>query len=411
MMALMPIDEALRQLLAQATTRGVETLPTEEALGRVLAHQVLAPKAYPFEDNSAMDGYAVLAGNGPWHVVGESAAGAPFEGSINADQAVRIFTGGVVPKGANTILIQENCERDGELVKTDQPLKAGRHIRRLGSDFEAGAHLIDQGVSLKGSDLSALVGLGLSEVTCHRRPRVAIFSTGDEVVPLGSKRQIGQVYDSNALFLRHAALQSGADIIKVGHLDDDRAQVDQALRHVIDHADLVLLSGGVSVGDHDHIGSALSDLCGGLTFYKVCMKPGKPVAAAQVGDCTLLGLPGNPASTMVSFELFARPMIKALSGAANPHRTLRLARGLKPLKAAGTRVEFLRATLCAEGLIPKARQGSGDLSSLLTVDALIYRPANAAETSAGDLQPYLALEGPDCGTAPEAQWDHLKSQV
>jgi len=407
----MPIDEALRRLLAQATTTGVETLRTEEALGRVLARDVISPTAYPFEDNSAMDGYAVLAGTGPWDVVGESAAGAPFEGSINADQAVRIFTGGVVPKGANTILIQENCERDGALVKTGQPPQAGRHIRRLGSDLEAGAQVMVQGSSLRGSDLSALAGLGLGQVTCHRRPRVAIFSTGDEVIPLGSKRQKGQVYDSNALFLRHAVQQSGADIIHVDHLADDRAQVDQALRQVIDHADLVLLSGGVSVGDHDHIGSALSALCGGLNFYKVCMKPGKPVAAAKAGGCTLLGLPGNPASTMVSFELFARPMIKALSGSATPHRTLRLARGLERLKAAGTRVEFLRAELCVEGVTPKARQGSGDLSSLLTVDALIYRPANAAETSAGDLQPYLALEGPDCGTAPEAQWDHLKSQV
>ena len=403
-MGLMPIDQALNRLLEKVLKLEAEWVPTQHALNRVLAQTLFAPKAYPFEDNSAMDGYALQAGAGPWTIIGESAAGARFDGIVQANQAVRIFTGGVVPEGADSILIQEDgCVNDKQLITT-VTIRMGQHIRHSGSDLNPGQQLIAAGEVLRSSDLSALAGLGIEQIKCTRKPRITIFSTGDELIPLGQPRQTGQIYDSNALHLTHAAEAAGAQVIHCAHLTDDRQMIDRALNNQIIDSDLILLSGGVSVGDHDHVSAALSAIGGKLTFYKVAMKPGKPVAAAGVNNCTLLGLPGNPASTMVSFELFARPVIRRLLGANQIHRSLYKAPCLKPLPAGGKRHEFLRAKQTTEGLIPNDRQGSGDLSSLLQVDALVFRPALAPPCVAGQTQAYLRLTGPDCGHGPEAQW-------
>ena len=197
---------------------------------------------------------------------------------------------------------------------------------------------------------------------------------------------------------------AGARVIHCGHLPDDRQLIDRALSDRVKDSDLILLSGGVSVGDHDHVTAALNAIGGQLTFYKVSMKPGKPVAAARVRQCTLLGLPGNPASTMVSFEIFARPVIKKLLGSSRLHRFLDKAPCLKSLCAGRKRHEFLRAKLSAEGVTPHDRQGSGDLSSLLQVDALIFRPAQSPPCSAGQTLAYFRLSGPDSELSPEAQW-------
>ncbi len=403
-MALMPIDEALQRLLEGLDARGSEPVALASAQGRVLAEGPRAAEAFPFEANSAMDGYALRAGPGPWRVIGESAAGHPFAGEVGAGEAVRIFTGAVVPKGANTVLIQEHAERQGEHLATQNPPEQGRHIRAAGSDLCADQELLAAGDRLDAPALSALAGLGLTQVRCNRRPKLMLFATGDELQEPGTKRAPGQIFESNGLYLRLASQLAGADVLEVAQLPDQRAAIDDALSHAVEAADLVLLSGGVSVGDHDLVGRAINELAGGLTFYKVRMKPGKPVAAARRAHCTLLGLPGNPASTLVSFELFARPAIMRLSGSTTPHRRLSFAPCALPLRAGGNRCEFLRARLDDTGLMPHPRQGSGDLSSLLGVDALIMRPIDAPATQAGQTLPYLALHGPGSGLAPEAQW-------
>jgi molybdopterin molybdotransferase len=403
-MALMPIDQALDRLLDGLQPLASERIDLESACARVMAQPVTAPCAYPFEDNSAMDGYALEAGPGPWRVVGESAAGHPFDGNVLAGQAVRIFTGAVVPAGTDTILIQEEAQQTGDqLVALSTPTK-GRHIRRSGSDLQTGQRLLAQGQTLDAAALSALAGLGLTQVDCRRQPRLVIFATGDELQRPGTTRRHGQIYESNGAYLHLAARLAGAEVLRVAQLPDRRAAIDTALQQAIEDADLVLLSGGVSVGDHDLVGVALKELAGDLTFYKVAMKPGKPVAAARLQHCTLLGLPGNPASTLVSFEIFARPVIRTLAGSSTPHRRLATAPCQTTLSAGGSRSEFLRARLGDHGLLPHNRQGSGDLSSLLGVDALVMRPSQAPPSLVGDQLPYLALSGPGSSLAPEAQW-------
>lgn len=406
-MGLMPIDQALSQLLGSVAVLDDEWVPINAAFGRVVSQPVAAPTAYPFDDNSAMDGYALKAGPGPWTIIGESAAGSAFHGEVQANQAVRIFTGGVVPQGADSILIQEDASVQGSQLNSTVTIRHGQHIRSRGSDLQEGQLLIEKGQTVKGSDLSALAGLGIEQLKCVRQPRVTIFSTGDELIELGQPRKTGQVYDSNALHLKHVVRAAGAQVVYCNRLADDRQEIDRALNQQINDSDLILLSGGVSVGDHDHVTAALRAIGGHLTFYKVAMKPGKPVAATRVKRSIVLGLPGNPASTVVSFELFARPIIKRLLGASLLHRSLYQAPCLRSLPAGGKRHEFLRARQSAAGIIPNERQGSGDLSSLLQVDALIFRPAHAPACSAGQNQYYLRLSGPDSARPPEAQWVNL----
>lgn len=406
-MALLSIDRALELLLEPVSPKEEESVAVSLALGRILSAGVRAPCAYPHEANSAMDGYALAAGDGPWSVVGEAAAGKLFDRAVREHQAVRIFTGGVLPEGTDSVLIQENAHRQGEQLSSIAPLIKGQHVRAAGSDLREGDLLTAAGEPLTPSDLAALGGLGIQTVRCHRAPRVAIISTGDEVIPLGRSRQAGQVFNSNALFLEQAARQAGGAIIESLHLRDHRADVDRALDRITQQADLVLLSGGVSVGDHDHVGAALRARTDALMFYKVRMKPGKPVIAAQCGGCVVLGLPGNPASTMVSFELFARPVIRAMQGARRLHRTLYSAPCEASLPGGRQRHELLRAQLTHGRLSVHARQGSGDLSSLLGVNALVARPAHCDALPAGAPALYLALFGPDATQPPEAQWEKI----
>ena len=403
-MGLLPIDQALLQLLDPVTAVSDEWVPTFHTLGRTLSEPIEAPEAFPFDHNSAMDGYALKAGSGPWTIVGESAAGSPYGVSLDSNEAVRIFTGGVVPQGADSIVIQEDALIEGRLLTSATPVRLGQHIRHRGSDLAKGEVLLTRGATVKLPDLGTLAGLGIERLKCTRQPRVSIYSTGDELIPLGHTRKAGQVYDSNALQLRHAVEAAGAQVVHCSHLTDDRQLIDDTLKRREVDSDLIILSGGVSVGDHDHVAKALRAVAGELRFYKVAMKPGKPVAATQINECIVLGLPGNPASALVSFEVFARPVIKTLLGANRVHRSLNVAPCPVALPAGGKRHEFLRARLGANQVTPNTRQGSGDLSSLLQADALIFRPARAPASNAGQNQAYLSLSGCDHDYPPEAQW-------
>ena len=408
-MALIPIDEALALLMDGVKPLPTEAVPVADAVGRFLSDAVSSPVAFPFESNSAMDGYALRAEAGPWRVIGESAAGKPFGGRLEGNEAVRIFTGAVVPDGADTVLMQENAERDGEALIATQGPELGRHIRHAGSDITVGQPLLDAGQRLRPLDTGAMAGLGFSTLPCHRRPRVIVFSTGDELRPAGAQLESGQIYESNGVQLAATATAAGAEVIARYHLPDQRAVIDEALVDAVQRADVVLLSGGVSVGDHDHVGAALAALCGGLEFHKVRMKPGKPVAAGRSGNCTLIGLPGNPASAAVAFELFARPVLRTLLGDKRPHRRVLVRKAGADLKASGARAEFLRGRWSGGQITATTRQGSGDLSSLTGVNAFIVRPPNSDPVQAGDEVFCMPLFGRGDANPPEAQWAALES--
>jgi len=408
-MALIPIDEALGLLMEGVVPLPAEAVPVADAAGRFLSEAVTSPVAFPFENNSAMDGYALRADQGPWRVIGESAAGKPFGGRLGDNEAIRIFTGAVVPEGADTVLMQENAKRDGDLLQATQGPELGRHIRHAGSDIEVGQPLLDAGQRLRPLDTGAMAGLGYGTLPCHRRPRVIVFSTGDELRPAGTELASGQIYESNGVQLAATAAAAGAEVIARYHLPDQRAVIDEALADAVKRADVVLLSGGVSVGDHDHVGAALDALCGGLEFHKVRMKPGKPVAAGRCGDCTLIGLPGNPASAAVAFELFARPVLRTLLGDRRPHRRVLVRTAGADLKASGPRAEFQRGRWSGGTITGTKRQGSGDLSSLTGVNAFIVRPPNSEPVKAGEPVFCMPLFGRGDANPPEAQWAALES--
>ena len=398
-MAALAIDAALNALLSGLTALEAETVAAAASYQRFAAGPLLSPSDYPFENNSAMDGFALDQAScpGPWRLCGEAAAGSPFVGGLQRGEAVRIFTGAVVPDGADSVLIQENAKRQGDQLFAEQPVALGAHIRAAGSDLSAGDQIVAAGRRLAPGDIAAITSLGITELQVHKRPRVTILATGDELISAGRTRQRGQVYESNGAMLAAACTGAGAEVVKSARLADDRA---------IATSDLVLLSGGVSVGDHDHVGAVLAEICGGLHFAKVRMKPGKPVASGRVDGTTLLGLPGNPASSAVAFALFARPLLGLLGGNPRPHRQLHMLPVTDPLPKAGWRSEFWRAGR-RDGMVhPNARQGSGDLSSLLAADLLIMRPAKAPASPAGALHPCLRLGSDDPGSelGPEAQW-------
>jgi molybdopterin molybdotransferase len=411
-MAALAIDAALDALLGGLRALDAEALPLTACHRRIAARPLCSPADFPFEDNSAMDGYALDQSScpGPWRLLGEAAAGRPFPGRLQRGEAVRIFTGAVVPEGADSILIQENGRRHGDAVFAEQPVQLGRHIRAAGSDLTAGDVIVAAGRRLGPGDIAAIASLGISEVWVHKRPVVTIFATGDELIGAAGERRRGEVFESNTAMLAAACAGIGAEVARTDRLGDDHAAIKAAISAAALDSDLVLLSGGVSVGDHDHVGAVLAELCGGLAFAKVQMKPGKPVASGRIGATTLLGLPGNPASSAVAFELFARPLLAVLGGDPRPHRQLHLLPVANALPAAGWRSEFWRANF-TDGIVrAKARQGSGDLTSLLAVDLLIMRPAEAPASEAGALHPCLRLSGddPGCADGPEAQWAKLR---
>ncbi|MCB9523889.1 MAG: molybdopterin molybdotransferase MoeA [Myxococcales bacterium] len=396
--------QALKSILQRVGPLEAERVPLLDAVDRVLAEPVVADRLLPAWDNSAMDGYAVrhadLLRGGALPVVGEIAAGCTDEIPLPPGKALRIFTGAAMPPGADTVLMQEDAQvGEAGLVATELPAP-GANIRKAGSDVQPGQTVIEPGRPLTPGDVGLLAALGRSQVTVVRRPVVAIVSTGDELRPIDAAELArGQIRNSNAWMLAAAVKALGGVPRIVPVVPDDRDAVDQALFHAT-RADALLTTGGVSVGDHDHVGHALRELAGpDFAFWKVAIKPGKPLLFCTVGHCAVFGLPGNPVSAGVTFELFARPALLRLMGHTRVVRRAVPAVLDAPLPGAKGRQIYARATLReVDGALhvdPSRTQSSGALSSLAAADCLVITPPNTPAKGAGEAVQVLRLDVDD----------------
>jgi molybdopterin molybdotransferase len=393
MSALLPFAAALDRLLAGVAPLAAETVPIDQCAGRVMAEPVVARLTQPPFPASAMDGYAIRWADlrQPWRVVGESAAGRGWAGHVAPGEAVRIFTGAPLPDGADTVVVQEEVARDGPLARLtgEGPRALGAHIRAIGQDFASGDMLITAGTRLTPPHLGLAAAAGHGKLTVIRRPRVTLIATGDELVPPGADPGPGQIVSSNPAMLAAVLRWAGADVDDPGLIKDDRAALANAL--LASDGDLILTIGGASVGDHDLVVPVLRDLGAELDFWKIALRPGKPLLAGRLGERKLIGLPGNPVSAFVTALLFAVPLVARLAGRNHdlPMERLPLA---VPLPANGMRRDHLRARRSAGGAEPFARQDSALLSVLATANLLIIREAGAPAAAAGELVDCIALD-------------------
>ena len=408
--ALLSLDEALPQLLAQAQALGrTQSVSTFEADGRVLAQDVIAALQVPPQDNSSMDGYAVCAADcaqagAVLHVTQRIPAGTHGT-QLNAGEAARIFTGAPIPPGADAVVMQEDCEAlDGEQVKVNKAVPAGQWIRRSGEDVTRGATVLSHGTRLTPAELGLAASIGLAQLQVSARPRVALFSTGDELVMPGDvapeAMPAGAIYNSNRFFLRAMLQRLGCEVTDLGIVPDQRDATIAALRDAAQHHDLILTSGGVSVGEEDHIKPAVESL-GELNLWQLAIKPGKPFAYGKVnrdGDidrkgnaCHFMGLPGNPVSSFVTFLLLVRPFLLTLQGVTKTDMTRTEMTANFDWPRADKRREFLRVKRNAQGgldLFPS--QSSGVLTSAVWGDGVVDNPAGQT-ISKGDTVRFISF--------------------
>jgi molybdopterin molybdotransferase len=379
------IDDARATLLAAVRPLPATEVAVGDALGLVLAEDVTAAHDVPSFANSAMDGYALRAApaGSRLRVVGESRAGAPFASSVGPGEAVRISTGAALPAGADGVLQIELIDVDGDAVVVREAVEPGRNLRGPGEDLRAGAVVLRAGTALGPAELGVAIGAGRAAVRCARRPRVAVITTGDELVPAGGPLAPGQIHDSNGPMLSALARRAGAEVLPAGHAGDDLAATRAVIAGALEAADLVVLAGGVSVGPHDHVKPALEQLGVRELLWRVALRPGKPTWMGEREGTLVLGLPGNPVSAYVTFLLFARPALAALQGG-----DARVPRTSATLGVAVTRHpdrdECVRVRRAPDGTVhPTGPQGSHVLSSLLGADALAIVPRGTGELPAG----------------------------
>jgi molybdopterin molybdotransferase len=391
-MSLLPVAEAQTRLLALATLPPIETVPLVDAAGRWAASDIVARRTQPAADLSTMDGYAIRFADlpGPWRVIGESRAGAGFAGVIERGQAARIFTGAPVPDGADTILVQEEATRDGEtlLLSGEGPPHRGSSIRAKGGDFGEGAVLVAACERLTPGRIAAAAMGGHGSIDVRRRPRVTLISTGDELVPPGERAEGVMLPASNGAMLQ-ALIGSATHVRDAGIVPDQLDALVAAFRQA--DADIIVTSGGASVGDHDLVRPALLEAGAELDFWRIAMRPGKPLLAGKLGDAIVLGLPGNPVSAFVTAQLFLLPLIAHLGGASAPMPRTEPAILDAALPAVGNRADYVRATLIGGRVIPLASQDSAALATLAIADALIVRPAGAAAAAVGETVDILRI--------------------
>ena len=392
-MSLLPIAEAQARIFASATPVATETVPIADAIGRWAAADVFARRTQPAADLSAMDGYAIRFTDlpGPWRVVGESAAGRPFARAVGAGEAARIFTGAALPAGTDTVLIQEEAARDGDTLALagEGPPRLGRNTRRRGLDFAEGDRLIAAGERLTPARLAVAATAGHGTLPVRRTVRVALVATGDELVPPGADTPGMALPESNRLMLRALLAGLPVEVIDLGILPDDLAVMTRAFAAV--DADLLVTTGGASVGDHDLVRPALEAAGGGIDFWRIALRPGKPMMAGRLGSAAVLGLPGNPVSAFVTAILFVRPLVAHLSGAVDPlPRTTKVTLG-EPLPANNDRTDYLRGEMREGRAFASTIQDSSMLLTLARSTCLIVRAGHAPAAVAGDSAEILDL--------------------
>ena len=389
---MLPFAEAQARVLALAVALPAERVAIDDAAGRVLAEDVLAPFDLPATDGSAMDGYAVrvadLVGDGPFvlAVRGESRAGGDVPALV-AGAACRIFTGATMPAGADAVVMQEDVTRVGEQVTLAKRPPPGAHVRRRGEDMAAGARALARGTRLAATHLSLAATCDRAWLEVARRPVVTVIGNGDELRAPGSPARAGSIPDSNSVAVRAMARAAGASVRVMSPTPDDRKKTEEAFDQALRATDLLVTSAGVSVGDHDLVRPALEAIGCTIELYKVAIKPGKPLTVGRRGGALILGLPGNPASAMVTFALFGVPLLRAMQGDARPVPSPLTARLASPIRHAPGRVAFVRATLAAPGgalvATPLGNQASGAATSMAEADGLVMVPPEGGDLAAG----------------------------
>ena len=401
-MALMPVAEALARVLAEAEPLAQEAAPLADACGRVLAADVTALRTQPPADVSAMDGYAVRAADVAkvpvgLKLVGEVAAGHPFQGAVGIGEAARIFTGGVLPPGADTIVIQENAAREGDTVVIAASSGKGKHVRLKGLDFQCGAVLLARDHRLTDRDLALAAAMNHPTVPVHRRPRVAVLATGDELVMPGATPGFGEIVYSNGYATMALARREGCEVVDLGIVPDRLPETVAAVQRARDiGADILVTSGGASVGDYDLVQKALAAEGLALSFWKVALRPGRPMMHGRLGAMHVLGLPGNPVSSYVCAVLFLVPLMRRLAGRSDIAPTLDVARLGCDLPANDERADYLRATLAPgpDGMpvaTPAPIQDSSMLTRLARADCLLIREPHAPAAKAGEACSIITL--------------------
>jgi molybdopterin molybdotransferase len=390
----MPVADALAAVLAGAEALPEEMVALDAAHHRVLARDLAALRTQPPRAMSAMDGYAVRAKDASQvaarlKVIGEVAAGRPFDTALQAGQAVRIFTGGVIPQGADAVVIQEDTVRDGDSIDITEAAIAGRHIRPAGVDFREGEVLLRAGRRLTDRDLSLAAGMNYPQLSVRRRPKVAVLATGDELVMPGSSPGPGQIVYSNGYALRAMARAEGAETVDLGIAADTVDATTDGIRRARDSgADILITTGGASVGDHDLVKQSLEAEGVAIAFWRIAMRPGKPMMHGRLGSMRVIGLPGNPVSAYVCGFLFMAPLIRALSGRSDVHHATEAAVLGRDLAANDLREDYLRARLeeRADRVLvatPVDHQDSSLLGNLAAARALVIRSPFAPAASAG----------------------------
>lgn len=403
-----PVADARAHILAACSpVRGTQRVPLRDALGRVLAADVISPVSVPPHDNSAMDGYAVrhadLSADGATRlfIVGQAFAGHGWAGEVAAGQAVRIMTGAVMPVGADTIVIQESAQLDGDAVIVPPGQKAGQHRRRAGEDLRRGEPALRAGRLLRPADIGLAASLGIPELTVHRRVRVGVLSTGDEVMSIGDAPREGGIYDSNRYTLTGMLTRLGCEVVDLGVARDTRDALSAALESAVGEVDAIITSGGVSVGEADFVREILASL-GEVTFWKIAMKPGRPMAFGKLGrgerSTLLFGLPGNPVATMVTFHFFARDALLTLMGVKPVNAPIHFAAlSDTAMKKQPGRTEYQRGILeLRDGqwhVAVTGAQGSGILRSMCDANCIIVLGDDCGNVAVGDTVNVIPFEG------------------
>lgn len=401
---LLSVEDALQRIQTFIEpVSETQTLGLMDALHHVLAEGVISPINVPPYMNSAMDGYAVKGTDLPetdpveLKVIGTSFAGTPFEGTVNDSECIRIMTGAQMPEGADTVIMQEHVEREDDTIRIMANHRAGQNVRHVGEDIQQGGVVLQPGKFIGPAELGLLASLGIAEVTVRRKIKVAFFSTGDELRPVGEKLQAGQIYDSNRYSMFGMLNELGVEVIDLGIIKDDPQAVEDAFIKASNLADAVFTSGGVSVGDADYVKQTL-DKIGEVDFWRIRMKPGKPLAVGKINDAVFFGLPGNPVSVMATFYIFALPALRHLMGQTDFEQLAFPIPCQSSLKKRPGRTDFQRGILHRDkkgNLVVDAAgmQGSHILSGMSKANCFIILPSESGNVEPGDLVEVLPFEG------------------
>lgn len=400
--------QALAQILdTVGLPREVETVALRDALGRVIACESRSRVNVPGHTNSAMDGYAIRSEDIPAHdratlsVIGTSWAGRPFAGPVRPGECVRIMTGAAMPDGADTVVMQERVEKKDDMIGIDCDNQPGQNVRQAGEDIRLGEIVLEKGKLIRPAELGLLASAGIGEVTVYKKLRVAFFSTGDELRPVGSELQKGQIYDSNRYTLYGMLSRLGVEITDLGVIGDERDAIAQVFSDAAARADVVITSGGVSVGEADFVKEILEQQ-GTVHFWKVAMKPGRPLAFGKLGDAWFFGLPGNPVSVMVTFYVFVLPALEKMMGVPCREPLTVTATCSSRLRKRAGRIEYQRGILSLEKnggppgrgyrVSKTGPQGSGVLRSMSDANCFIILPMESSGVEAGDTVRVLPFE-------------------